>query len=236
MRAEVARVSERLSAHLREAASRITRRHSLRRAAGAQRAVNTQVGKWPVPGLAVTCEVRLAPEWAPAPEPPQRDAQAARVLTGPVGGPTPAGLLAEAETVLLGFDGPLTRLFTATTARAAALKLLALAAEHRDPEDALTGRPLAVAAARESVVHPLDVLRVFAGDPLGPLLRERLDALELDAVPNAPTTHNSVAVVRALHAAGRRVAVVTDVCEQAVHRYVEPYPLRWPGSMAGARI
>ncbi|WP_425245090.1 SAV_2336 N-terminal domain-related protein [Streptomyces sp. NEAU-NA10] len=229
VRAEVARVSERLSAHLRETAPRITRHHSLRRAAGAQRAVNTQVGKWPVPGLAVTCEVRLAPEWAPAPEPPQRDAHAARVVAESAGEPTPAGLLVGAETVLLGFDGPLTRLYTAATARAAALELLALAAEHRDPQDAPTGRPLAVAAARESVVHPLDVLRIFARDPLGPLLRQRLDALELEAVPDAPTTHNSVALVRALHAAGRRVAVVTDVCEQAVHRYVEPYRLPLAG-------
>ncbi|MFH8799733.1 SAV_2336 N-terminal domain-related protein [Streptomyces sp. NPDC017936] len=212
-------VSERLLAHLTRAASRITRRHSPRRAAGAQRAVATQLGRWPVPGLAVACTVRLAPEWAP-------------VTTGDETGErplTPAGLLAGAETVLVGFDGPLTRLFTATTARTAALDLLALAAEHRDPGDAFTGRPLAVAAARESVVHPLDVLRVFARDAVGPLLRDRLDALELAAVPNAPTTHNSVALVRALYAAGRRVAVVTDVCEEAVHRYLQPYRLPLAG-------
>lgn len=219
VRSDTARVSERLLAHLMGAAPRITRRHPLRRAVGAQRAVNTQLGRWPVPGLAVTCEVRLAPEWAPA---ATGEGTGERPLT-------PAGLLAGAETVLLGFDGPLTRLFTATTGRKAALELLALAAEHRDPADALTGRPLAVAAARESVVHPLDVLRVFARDPLGSFLRDRLDALELAAVPNAPTTHNSVALVRALHGAGRRVAVVTDVCEEAVHRYVEPYRLPLAG-------
>ncbi|MFF8968436.1 SAV_2336 N-terminal domain-related protein [Streptomyces sp. NPDC014995] len=220
VRSDTARVSDRLLAHLLETAPRITRRHSLRRAAGAQRAVNTQVGRWPVPGLAVTCEVRLTPEGAPA----TTDGSPGRRP------PTPAGLLGEAETVLLGFDGPLTRLFTATTARAAARDLLALAAEHRDPQDALTGRPLAVAAARESVVHPLDVLRVFARDPLGPFLRGRLNTLELRAVPDAPTTHNSVALVRALHAAGRRVAVVADVCEEAVHRYLEPYRLPLAGT------
>ncbi|MFE0451496.1 SAV_2336 N-terminal domain-related protein [Streptomyces sp. NPDC058914] len=217
-------VSGRLLAHLLESAPRITRRHSVRRSVGAQRAVNTQLGGWPVPGLAVRCEVRLGPEWAPPPE-PRRAAPVARPVGEAPAQRTPAALLADAETVLLGFDGPLVRLFTATTARRAALELLALAAEYRDPEDALTGRPLAVASARESVVHPLDVLRVFARDPVGPVLRNRLDTLETGAVPNAPATHRAVALVHALHASGRRVAVVTDACEEAVHRYMAAYGL-----------
>lgn len=261
VRAEVTRVSDRLLAHLTEAAARITRHQALRRAVGAQRAVNAGLGRWPVPGLTVTCEVRLAPEWA-APPAPQRAATQPRPSAerggerlgegrgerrgggnGERNGEarderqveaTPAGLLAQAETVLLGFDGPLTRLFTATTARRAALDLLTLAAEHRETEHpgaevsgtAVSGTGVGGTGPRDpALAHPLDVLRVFARDPLGPLLRDRLDALELEAVPDAPTTHNSVALVRALHGAGRRVAVVTDVCEQAVRQYVEPYRL-----------
>ncbi|MEV1065879.1 SAV_2336 N-terminal domain-related protein [Streptomyces sp. NPDC050263] len=219
VRAEAVGVSERLLAHLRETGARITRHHSVRRAPGAQRAVNAQLGRWPVPGLAVTCAVTLAPEYAPPPEP--------RRPAGPSDRPL-AHLLADSGTVLFGFDGPLARVFTATSARAAALDLLAVVAEHRDPEDALAGRPPVApggSAGRELFVHPLDVLRAFAHDPLAPVLRDRLDRLELDAVPDAPTTHHSVALVRALRENERRVAVATDVCEQAVRRHLESYRL-----------
>jgi phosphoglycolate phosphatase-like HAD superfamily hydrolase len=151
-------------------------------------------------------------------------------VPGPAPAPrTPGDLFAGVRTVLFGFDGPLVRLFTAPRAREAALELLALAAEHRDPEDALTGRPLAVAAARESLVHPLDVLRVFARDPVGPLLRRRLDELELRAVADAPTTHRSVVLVRTLYAAGLRVGVVTDVCAAAVAAHQERHRLPLTG-------
>ncbi|GAB7108178.1 hypothetical protein JCM4814A_64920 [Streptomyces phaeofaciens JCM 4814] len=216
VRAEVTGVAARLLAHVAEAGARITRHHSPRRPAGAQRAVNAQLGRWPVPGVEVTCTATLAPEHAPPPEVP-RPGAAARPLSE---------LLADAETVLLGFDGPLTRLFPATAAREAALDLLALVAEHRDPEESLAGRPAGDRnAARELFVHPLDVLRAFAHDRLGPLLRDRLDGLELRAVPDAPATHHSAALVRALHGSGRRVGVVTDVGERAVHRYLESYRL-----------
>ncbi|WP_327182875.1 SAV_2336 N-terminal domain-related protein [Streptomyces sp. NBC_01334] len=226
VRAEAAGVRERLLAHLLAAGSRITRHHSVRRASGAQRAVNSQLGRWPVPGLAVTCAVTLAPDYAPPLE--------VRRPTGRSGRPL-QDLLADAETVLFGFDGPLARLFTATTARAAALDLLGIVAEHRDPEDALAGRPLGDpgAAGRELFVHPLDVLRAFAQDRLGPLLRDRLDRLELSAVPDAPTTHHSVVLVRTLHDTGRRVGVATDVCEAAVHRYLESYRLPLPAGVHG---
>ncbi|MFJ9018935.1 SAV_2336 N-terminal domain-related protein [Streptomyces sp. NPDC102259] len=218
VRAETAGVPERLLAHLLAAGSDITRHHSVRRAAGAQRAVNSQLGRWPVPGVAVTCAVTLAPDYAPPPEVRRPAGPSARPLQD---------LLADAETVLFGFDGPLIRLFTATTARAAALDLLRIVAEHRDPEDALAGRPPVApgAVGRELFVHPLDVLRVFARDRLGPSLRDRLDRLELSAVPDAPTTHHSVVLVRTLHDTGRRVGVATDVCAAAVHRYLESYRL-----------
>ncbi|MYS95447.1 MULTISPECIES: SAV_2336 N-terminal domain-related protein [Streptomyces] len=220
VRAGVTRVSEPLLGHLLDEAARITRRHPLRRAGAAQRAVNAGLRRWPVPGLSVAASVELAPEGAAPPGLPQAPARSA---------PDLSGLLDEAETVLLGFDGPMARLFSAATAREAALDLLTLVTEHRDPQDALTGRPLAADAARETFVHPLDVLRAFARDRLGPLLRDRLDAIELRAVPDAPTTHNSVPLVRALHDSGRRVSVVTDVSAPAVHRYLDPYGLPLAG-------
>ncbi|MFJ4814059.1 SAV_2336 N-terminal domain-related protein [Streptomyces sp. NPDC088801] len=207
VRAETGRVSELLLDHLLEEAARITRRHPLRRAGAAQRAVDAGLRGWPVPGLAVTASVQLGPEGAALPA-PQGAAPARRPLPQ---------LLGEAETVLVGFDGPMARLFSASTAREAVLGLLALVDEHRAQRHALPG------AAREAFAHPLDVLRAFAGDPLGPLLRERLDGLELQAVPHAPATHNSAPLVRALHASGRRVCVITDVCAEAVPRYLRPY-------------
>lgn len=207
VRAETGRVSELLLGHLLEEAARLTRRHPLRRAGAAQRAVNAGLRHWPVPGLSVTASVQLGPEGAALPV-PQGAAPAQRPLSQ---------LLGEAETVLLGFDGPMARLFSASTAREAVLGLLALVDEHRTPRHALRG------AVRETFAHPLDVLRAFAQDPLGPLLRERLDELELRAVPHAPATHNSAPLVRTLHAAGRRVCVITDVCAEAVPRYLRPY-------------
>ncbi|MFJ2930271.1 SAV_2336 N-terminal domain-related protein [Streptomyces massasporeus] len=207
VRAEVGRVSEPLLGHLLEEAARITRRHPLRRAGAAQRAVNAGLSRWPVPGLSVTASVQLDREGAALPEP--QGAAPAQL-------PLPR-LLGEAETVLVGFDGPMTRLFSASTAREAVLGLLALVDEHRDARHSLPG------AVRETFAHPLDVLRAFAQDPLGPLLRARLDEIELRAVPHAPATHNSAPLVRTLHASGRRVCVITDVCAEAVPRYLRPY-------------
>ncbi|MFI8834323.1 SAV_2336 N-terminal domain-related protein [Streptomyces afghaniensis] len=208
VRAEVTRVSEPLLGHLLEEAARITRRHPLRRAGAAQRAVNAGLRGWPVPGLSVAASVRLAPEGAALPGP-----------QGPAPWPDRPlpGLLGDAETVLFGFDGPVARLFSASTAREAVRDLLALVAEHRGPRDTGGG------AGQEAFAHPLDVLRAFAQDRLGPLLRERLDDLELRAVPHAPATHNFAPLLRTLHASGRRVCVVTDACAEAAHRYLRPY-------------
>ncbi|WP_375165618.1 HAD family hydrolase, partial [Streptomyces sp.] len=100
----------------------------------------------------------------------------------------------------------------------------------RPPGDALEGRPPApVDLPRDALVHPLEVLRAFAHDRLGPLLRERLDAIELRAAPDAPMTHRSAALVRALHASGRRVVVVSDVGERAVRRCLRPHRLPLAG-------
>ncbi|GAA2523798.1 MULTISPECIES: hypothetical protein [Streptomyces] len=221
VRAEVTGVADRLLTHLLDAAARITRRHPVRRAGAAQREVAAGLDAWPVPGVVGSCSVRLAREGAPPPGPQRRPEPPAL---------RPADLLAGADTVLIGFDGPLVRLFSSRTAREAALELLAVVAARRPPGDALEGRPPApVDLPRDALVHPLEVLRAFAHDRLGPLLRERLDAIELRAAPDAPMTHRSAALVRALHASGRRVVVVSDVGERTVRRCLRPHRLPLAG-------
>ncbi|MER6335002.1 SAV_2336 N-terminal domain-related protein [Streptomyces sp. NPDC001034] len=215
VRAGAAGVSALLLEHLRETAARITARHPARRAGAAERAVNDGVRDWPVPGLTVSYTVRLGTRGADG--------------RGRTATPPPGALLTGAECVLVGFEGPLARLFTAQSAHAAVLDLLGIVAEHRDPQDALAGQPLPVAGGRGVFPHPLDLLRAFARDRLGPLLEERLEELELAAVPDAPMTHRSLALVRALHRSGRRVSVVSDVSSRAVQRGVQSYRLPLAG-------
>ncbi|MFC9929562.1 SAV_2336 N-terminal domain-related protein [Streptomyces sp. NPDC127190] len=211
VRGETTDVPGTLLAHARDSAARFTRRHPLRRVDAAEQQVNGALrGDWPVPGLKVSCTVRLTTEGKPLPE-PVRPVPARRRLSG---------LLSAARAVLIGFDGPLVRLYTARTARENALYLLSLVAEDRDPRDALAGRPLPVAdtAGRDGLTHPLDVVRAFAQDRLGPRLLNTLDELELRAVRDAPMTHLALPLVRALHRSGRPVSVATDVSSQAIHR------------------
>jgi DNA-binding SARP family transcriptional activator len=59
VRDETHDVSSLLLDHLVKEAGRITRRHPLRRAGAAQRAVHEGLRRWPVPGLSVACSVRL---------------------------------------------------------------------------------------------------------------------------------------------------------------------------------
>ncbi|MFI6334325.1 hypothetical protein [Streptomyces sp. NPDC050535] len=80
VRGEPADVRERLLDHFVQECRRITRRHPLRRAAAAEHAVHEGLRRWPVPGLSVTCAVRLAPEARPSsaararrPTPKRRD-------------------------------------------------------------------------------------------------------------------------------------------------------------------
>ncbi|WP_416482267.1 SAV_2336 N-terminal domain-related protein [Streptomyces sp. CL12] len=216
VRSGAAGVGALLLEHLRDAAARITARHPARRTTAAERAVNDGVRDWPVPGLTVSYSVRLGADSAPGP--------------APTAAPPPEALLTAADCVLIGYDGPLARLFTAHSARAAVLDLLAVVAEHRAPDEALAGRPpVAGPVGREAFPHPLDLLRAFSHDRLGPLLRDRLEELELAAALDAPMTHRSLALVRALHKSGRRVSVVSDVSPRAVQRGVQSYRLPLAG-------
>ncbi|WP_208870712.1 SAV_2336 N-terminal domain-related protein [Streptomyces aquilus] len=213
---EVTNVREILLDHVLREAGRVTRRHRL---APTQQALYAGLREWPIPGLSVSCSVRLLPAPDPAPAAPQtRRASSDDPLTAH---------LRATETVLIGLDGPLTRLFTTKSARAAALELISLAVENRDPEEALQGHPLD--SALNTPAHPMEVLRAFATASVGPTLRGRLDDLELRAVPHTHPTPDAHALIRALTESGRRVEVVTDVCEQAAQRVVSHHSLPLTG-------
>ncbi|MEV0171324.1 SAV_2336 N-terminal domain-related protein [Streptomyces sp. NPDC050803] len=196
-------IPQRLLDHFLDRAARITRRHPAVRAGAAQRELRTAVREWPVPGLSVTYSVSLN-----QPPLPDRPSSPHRTL---------ADLLRPAESVLIAFEGPFVRLFPPQAARTATLDLLSLAIEHRDPAETLAGRPFPDAG---NELHPLGVLRAFADHPLGPLLRDRLDELELGALAGSTPTRHSAALVRALYQAGRRVRVVTDCSEAVVHAHL----------------
>ncbi|MBE8470043.1 serine/threonine protein kinase [Streptomyces sp. 3R004] len=217
---EISNVSEILLDHVIKEVGRVTRRHRL---APSQQALYAGLREWPVPGLSVSCSVRLLPAPDPSPAAPQTTPRTRR----PPSDDPLATHLRATETVLIGLDGPLTRLFTTKSARAAALELISLAVENRDPEEALQGHPLA--SAPHTPAHPLEVLRAFATSSVGPTLRMRLDDLELRAVRHTHPTPDAHALIRTLTESGRRVEVVTDVCEQAAQRVMSHHGLPLTG-------
>ncbi|MEV1019054.1 SAV_2336 N-terminal domain-related protein [Streptomyces sp. NPDC050264] len=178
--------------------------------------LHRRLDRWPVPGYAVRWHL---PETDPRP-----------AADGPAPGtraPAEADrrddltrALSTAESYLLGFDGLLLRLYAGTRdARDAARELTALAAELRDPDDALSGRPLE--RPLELELHPLDVLRSFAGRPrVARPLSERLDAIELRALRTARPAHDADLLVRTLNSTGRPVAVVSDVSPHVISAYL----------------
>ncbi|MFD9909036.1 SAV_2336 N-terminal domain-related protein [Streptomyces sp. NPDC059063] len=150
--------------------------------------------------------------------------------------PSPAddslrAVLARADAVIFGFDGTLTRLYAPGKARDAALRLLSLVVQERDPEDALGGRPVPRAGGTSEFVHPLDVLRAFADEgSLTVGLHDQLDRIERQAVYGARPTAHSDTVVRLLRGRPRRrrLAVVTDTALRAVATYVTTHGLDIP--------
>ncbi|MDG9721259.1 SAV_2336 N-terminal domain-related protein [Streptomyces sp. DH41] len=228
---ETVHVLDRLLGHLLEKAPRLTRRHPLPKARAAQREVGEGLAPWPVPGLSVWCSVRLAPSATETgPRRPEPGEDRARLWSG--ADKTLLGVLRTADAVLLGFEGPLATLFSGAAARRATRELLSLVAEERTPEDSLAGRPLTASGGpidpAQARARPLDVLRAFAHDTrLGPLLRERLDRLELEAAANAGQTTYATSLVATLQASRFNFAyrVFTDVSEQAVRRHLERHAL-----------
>ncbi|RVU26049.1 hypothetical protein EOT10_10640 [Streptomyces antnestii] len=153
--------------------------------------------------------------------------------------PSLADTLATAEAFLLGFDGPLLQLYAGVrAARNAARELAELATELRDPEEALSGDPLrTVDTPMEVDVHPLDVLRTFAGHRrLAQPLRERLDAIELRALRTARPTRDADRLLRALGATGRPLSVVSDVSPHVVSAHLQNRALTVHGRADDLRL
>lgn len=158
-------VSERLLGHVAKEAGRVTRRHPVDRVP-ARGALHNGLHSWPVPGLSVTCSVRLKPNEEPPFLPP-----ATQSFAAPPDAAAP--FLVDVPHVLIGFDGPLVRLYTRAKEEQATQELAALLAELRHPDAALSGEPLSPGGAPVSPLegrsNPLDLLRAFAEHPWGPI-------------------------------------------------------------------
>ncbi|MFD4990278.1 HAD family hydrolase [Streptomyces sp. NPDC058372] len=123
-------------------------------------------------------------------------------------------LVAAAKTVILGFDGPLCRLYDPLTARAATEALTRLLREHGVPAEEVPGRT------------PLALLRSLTLGALDddPELSTALDALltesEVAATLTARPTPYADNLVRTWSAVGTRLAVATGHAADAVHAYL----------------
>ncbi|MET7696614.1 SAV_2336 N-terminal domain-related protein [Streptomyces sp. NPDC005485] len=225
---ETSDVSGRLLDHLVKTAGRLTRRHPLRRAGAAQLAVRDGLQKWPVPGLSVACSVVLTAEEEPAPAapepPPSRPSRRAPSRAEAAPPDAPAALDA-AEAVLLGFDGPVARLYTRQASEQAIQDLVALFVELRHPDEALGGERLlsqsTLRSRRDEAPDPLDLLRALAHHRLGADLRQALHRVEERAARSARPTPHAASLIRALGTLGPPAAVVSDISTGALLTYLE---------------
>ena len=217
-------VSEQLLDHFIKEASRITRRHPLARASAAQHAVRSVLRRWPVPGLSVACSISLTPEGEQQPDPRSVPRPTERHIAPPDPSTT---ALVDTPNVLIGFDGPLVRLYTRAKEAQVTQELAALLAELRHPDAALGGEPLSPGGEPVSPLegrsNPLDLLRAFAEHPLGADLRRLLNRIEERAVRTATATPFSDSLITTLNALGRRVAVVADNAPSAVWMYLQAH-------------
>ncbi|MFG2556263.1 SAV_2336 N-terminal domain-related protein [Streptomyces sp. NPDC048581] len=223
VQADIDDVEKRLLDHLREEGGRITRRFSPSAGFQAQRALNG-LGGWPVPGLMVRCRALSA---SPALRPPT-----------PVRGSLLRTVLTDARAVLLGFDGPLVRLYGGTDGESRATgELIRLLTELRHPDDALSGEPLLTtagpAAAPEGRPNPLDLLRALAAHRLGPELGRALARIEQKSAAGARATPHSDALAVILRTTGRDVAVVADNAPDVVRKALAPRALQLRGGVHG---
>ncbi|UIX34865.1 SAV_2336 N-terminal domain-related protein [Streptomyces sp. GQFP] len=167
----------------------------------AQAALDAGLARHTVPGHALSWEVSLStPAAATAPTPPSR------------GEPSIAAAIAGADSVLLGFNGPLARLFRPDEATEAARELARHLAGRNSGEPPLP--------PPESFTDPLDLLRAFAEHDLAEEVRLRLDEIELHAVRTAEPRPYADLLVRTLDTKGVGVAVVTDHATETAETYL----------------
>lgn len=127
-------------------------------------------------------------------------------------------LLAGRHAVILGFDGPVVPLYTASRARAGALNLMGPITESRDVGGALEGRPPLPGEldGYEGRVHPLDLLRAHQDHPLAAELRTRLRYIERQSLTNARPSPHLPQLLNTLMAQGLSVAVAGDCDSDAM--------------------
>lgn len=130
----------------------------------------------------------------------------------PAADPALGAVLAEASAVILGFEGPVVPLYTASQARAAVRNLMDPITEARSVEDAIEGRaPLATSLERyEGSVHPMDLLRALQDHAVAGELRSRLHLIERQRLANARPTPRLPELLAVLAEQGLAVAVAGD--------------------------
>ncbi|NBE55405.1 protein kinase domain-containing protein, partial [Streptomyces boluensis] len=205
------READELTDAFRESAARITRQHP--------------------PGAAPAALRQLRKELR-SPKSPRVTAQHGilSLTAAPPGRALATSPLTEATTVLLGFDGPLTRLYQGNTAATVTRQLTLLVTELRDVDETLRGDPV-VPRLSEGTVHPLDVLRTYADHPVGADLNRQLTGIEASRPTRAHPAGQRL--LRALQDSGRTVAVVSDTSRDVMLDWLDNRSLPVPGGVFG---
>ncbi|MBC2901556.1 SAV_2336 N-terminal domain-related protein [Streptomyces cupreus] len=187
--------------------------------AGARRrgrdGLDAALAQWSVPGYALHWTV-----------PPELRSPAAL----PAGARRSVGeLIRTARYVLLGFDEVLARMYTQDAEREVLRDVARLLVEERDPEDALSGRPLLATggpvSSVEGYANSLDLLRAFAGHRMEREVRALVDSHDNRAARTARPTPLAADLLKALDGIRARPIVVTDRTAGAVARYLRQHRL-----------
>ncbi|MFG2642374.1 HAD family hydrolase [Streptomyces sp. NPDC048370] len=129
-----------------------------------------------------------------------------------------SAVLANARVIFFDFDGPVCDVFAGLPAHEVAKQLTAL----------LSSQDAAAGAKAAETDDPIEVLRIAheANADLGQEVEQALTAAEVEAVAVAgPPTPGAVEALRAAHASGRAVAVVSNNSAECVQRFVELHGL-----------
>ncbi|WP_329119930.1 HAD family hydrolase [Streptomyces sp. NBC_01353] len=127
-------------------------------------------------------------------------------------------VLANARVIFFDFDGPVCDVFAGLPAHKVAKQLTAL----------LSSQDPAAGVKASETDDPIEVLRIAheANAELGQQVEQALTAAEVEAVAVAgPPTAGAAEALRAAHASGRAVAVVSNNSAECVQRFVELHGL-----------
>ncbi|MFB7370250.1 HAD family hydrolase [Streptomyces sp. NPDC056222] len=127
-------------------------------------------------------------------------------------------VLANARVIFFDFDGPVCDVFAGLPAHEVAKQLTAL----------LSSQDAAAGAKAAETDDPIEVLRIAheASADVAQEVERALTAAEVEAVAVAgPPTPGAVEALRAAHASGRAVAVVSNNSAECVQRFVELHGL-----------